>query len=761
MFDFTYNENVGFVPYVSVLKAQAEKTQEEIDELSSTVSEQGEAVSENSKAISNNAEAINENAEAIVGEGEARAAADEALEAMIAELPKFKIEVVDELPEVGDSATLYLLEVSSTEGNLYVEYVYANGAWEELGPLLDLSIYATKEEMNAAFSGVYTKEEVDELIAPFAVKDDVDAALALKADSVDVDAALALKANSADVDAALALKANTEDVNAALALKANSADMDAALALKANAEDVDTALALKANAEDVYTKDEADAKFLTEHQDISNLATKDELVAEANTRAEGVSSALSVANAAAAGLADEINAREEAIAELHEEIVALPKFKIVIVDELPASGDNATIYLVPAGSESDNIYTEYVYVNDAWEEVGPEKLDLSEYAKIVDVDAALSLKADAEDVYTKNEIDDALGAKADSADVYSKAEIDAMTPSFATKDELSAATEPLAVQADVDDALALKANAEDVYTKSDVDAALAEKTDVNDYLTLSGVVEDILFENESIEEKLIGLAEANLAQDEVIATKADKTYVDGEVYKLATIVGDLGGAVTYELPSPAGKSFNTLMLNNGTVKLTDDVESGRFGPGITARNTTKLNLNGHDLTVTGLTISSSYPAIMSRGTENLTIYGKGTIDAGGGICIEANGVDSVINLTGSTTVYRTNRSKGELIYCYAGTINITNGTFRNDGENTAFLLNCYDANYKADPKKANIIVSSTSKTNGPKFYDFNPADNSAEGEHTNFVAPGCEVVVSTVVEDGVEHTVYTVVKSAE
>lgn len=722
MFDFTYNENVGFVPYVSVLKAQAEKAQEELDELSNTVSEQGEAVFENSKAISNNKEAINENAEAIVDESEARAAADETLEVMIAELPKFKIEVVDELPEVGDSATLYLLEVSSTEGNLYVEYVYANGAWEELGPLLDLSIYATKEEMNAAFAGVYTKEEVDELIAPFAVKDDVDAALALKADSADVDAALALKANSADVDAALALKAN---------------------------------------AEDVYTKDKADAKFLTEHQDISNLATKDELAAEANTRAEGVSSALSVANATAAGLAEEISAREGAIAELHEEIVALPKFKIVIVDELPASGDNATIYLVPAGSESGNIYTEYVYVNDAWEEVGPEKLDLSEYAKIVDVDAALALKADAEDVYTKNEIDDALGAKADLSNVYSRAEIDSMAHSFATKDELSAAIEPLAVQADVDDALALKANAEDVYTKSDVDAVLAEKTNVSDYLTLSGVVENILFENESIEEKLIGLAEANLAQDEVIATKADKTYADGEIYKLTTIVGDLGGAVTYELPNPAGKSFNVLMANNGTVKLTDDVESGRFGPGITAKNTTKLNLNGHDLTITGLTISSSYPAIMSRGTENLTIYGKGAIDAGGGICIEANGVDSVINLTGSTTVYRTNRSGGELIYCYAGLINITNGTFRNDGANTTFLLNCYDANYKADPKKANIIVSSTSKTSGPKFYDFNPADNSAEGEHTNFVAAGCEVVVSTVVEDEVEHTVYTVVKSAE
>lgn len=689
MFDFNYNENVGFVPYVSVLKAQAEKAQEEFDELSGVVAEQGEAVAENTAAI-------NGNSAAIVDESEARAAADEALEAKIEELPKFKIEVVDELPEVGDTTTIYLLKVTDEEGNMYVEYVYSNGQWEELGPMFDLSIYATKEEMDEAFAGVYTKEEVDALIAPLAVKDDVDAALALKAD----------KDELAEAIEPLAVKD----------------DVDAALALKANAADVDAALALKADADSVYTKDEADAKFLTEHQDISNLATKDELAAEADARAEGVSSAFTAVGVVAAGLAGEVSAREQAIAELHEEIVTIPKFKIVIVSELPTSGDNATIYLVPTGSESGNIYTEYVYVNDAWEEVGPEKLDLTDYAKTADVDAALVLKA----------------------------------------------------------------NVADVYEKTDVDSALADKADVSDLVALSGVVEDIVLENESIEKKLVGLAEANLAQDEVIATKAnaddvyakadvytkdeadaliepksDKSYVDSEVYKLTTIVGDLGGAVTYELPNPAGKSFNALMSNNGTVKLTDDVETGRFGPGITAKNTTKLNLNGHDLTITGLTTSSTQPAIMSRGTENLTIYGKGTIDAGGGVCIEANGVDSVINLTGSTTVYRTNRSGGELIYCYAGTINITNGTFRNDGENTTYLLNCYDANYKADPKKANIIVSSTSKTSGPKFYDFNPADNSAEGEHTNFVAAGCEVVVSTVVEDEIEHTVYTVVKSAE
>lgn len=224
-----------------------------------------------------------------------------------------------------------------------------------------------------------------------------------------------------------------------------------------------------------------------------------------------------------------------------------------------------------------------------------------------------------------------------------------------------------------------------------------------------------------------------------------------EIYNLTKIVGELGGNVTYDLPNELGTSFNSLMNNNGTVKLADDVTTSRFGPGIFAKNKVKLNLNNHNLTVTGLTLTSATAAVMARGTQEITISGKGTIDSGQGMCIEGYGADSVINLTGSTTVYQNDRSGGELVYCYAGTINITNGTFRNNGEEKKFMLNCYDANYRNGTAK--IIVS------GGKFYDFDPGDNSAEGEHTSFLAEGYYTEASTVVEEGVEHTVYTVKKT--
>ena len=234
-------------------------------------------------------------------------------------------------------------------------------------------------------------------------------------------------------------------------------------------------------------------------------------------------------------------------------------------------------------------------------------------------------------------------------------------------------------------------------------------------------------------------------EKEIPQKDAEIKSANTEIYNLKKAVGNLGGDVTYDIPNALGTSFNTLMGNNGTVRLTEDLSTGRYGPGILANNKVTLNLNNHNLTIN---VTGSSAAIQARGTQEITIKGKGVIDAGSGIAIMANGKDAVINLTGTTTVYQTNRPGAELIYCYTGTINISGGTFKNNGSN--YLLNCYDANYRNGTAK--IIVT------GGKFYDFDPANNIAEGEGTSFLASGYKSTASTVVEEGVEHTVYTVSK---
>lgn len=53
-----------------------------------------------------------------------------------------------------------------------------------------------------------------------------------------------------------------------------------------------------------------------------------------------------------------------------------------VVNSLPTAGEKGKLYLVKTGTEDKNIYTEYVYVNSAWEKLGTQKLDLSDYLTV-------------------------------------------------------------------------------------------------------------------------------------------------------------------------------------------------------------------------------------------------------------------------------------------------------------------------------------------------------------------------------------------
>ena len=61
--------------------------------------------------------------------------------------------------------------------------------------------------------------------------------------------------------------------------------------------------------------------------------------------------------------------------------------KMVIVNELPQTGSDDTIYLVPNDDpETGNNYDEYVYINNAWEKLGgiQVEVDLTDYVKNTD-----------------------------------------------------------------------------------------------------------------------------------------------------------------------------------------------------------------------------------------------------------------------------------------------------------------------------------------------------------------------------------------
>ena len=314
-------------------------------------------------------------------------------------------------------------------------------------------------------------------------------------------------------------------------------------------------------------------------------------------------------------------------------------------------------------------------------------------ANTTDVNAALDLKADKTEIptdfYTKGEVD--------GKDNALQAAIDANTSAINAE-----SARAISAETDIETALSGKADADVVYTQEEVDELLAQKE-----------------------------AEMQVKYD-----------------KLKDMVLDLYYVNTYSIPTDC--TLDTMLKSkNGDAKLTEDITTSTIAAGVTAKNIVKLSLGGKTVTFTGSTTTN--PAMMFRNKQQVNIGGSGTIDAGGRVAVWSSGADCEITLSGTMfgrPTYITDRSGGELIYCELGTINITDGIFKNTGDDKRYLLNCKDANYKAGTAK--IVVT------GGKFYDFNPADNTAEGEHTNFLAPGYHVEES---QDG-DSTVYTVKKDA-
>ena len=87
----------------------------------------------------------------------------------------------------------------------------------------------------------------------------------------------------------------------------------------------------------------------------------------------------------------DVTALQQAVAgALHREIV----------ESLPTTDiDPNTIYMILSGtSATENVYNEFMYVNNAWELIGTSATDLTNYYTKADVDGKLLLKANASDL---------------------------------------------------------------------------------------------------------------------------------------------------------------------------------------------------------------------------------------------------------------------------------------------------------------------------------------------------------------------------
>ena len=187
----------------------------------------------------------------------------------------------------------------------------------------------------------------------------------------------------------------------------------------------------------------------------------------------------------------------------------------------------------------------------------------------------------------------------------------------------------------------------------------------------------------------------------------------------------------------------------GAVTLSDNVDFDRtiaVQPG----KTMSVNLNGKTVKNTtdlweNPSVPNSWSLFSVRGTDSkLTLSGDGEVIA------KANDCYAVDVQDGGHLVIEDGHYNGNIhaVYVEEGPAEIKGGTFEvqqkypDADKADEFVLNCYDANRKNGTAK--IIVT------GGTFIGFNPGDCKAEGNGTNFVAPGYASVCESKTADGRE-----------
>ena len=77
--------------------------------------------------------------------------------------------------------------------------------------------------------------------------------------------------------------------------------------------------------------------------------------------------------------------KSEVQEQINEAIGGITEFDTQVVQSLPQTGVEGTIYFTPNNHGPNDAYDEFIYVNDAWEKIGNTQVDLSGYVRTNDL----------------------------------------------------------------------------------------------------------------------------------------------------------------------------------------------------------------------------------------------------------------------------------------------------------------------------------------------------------------------------------------
>lgn len=205
----------------------------------------------------------------------------------------------------------------------------------------------------------------------------------------------------------------------------------------------------------------------------------------------------------------------------------------------------------------------------------------------------------------------------------------------------------------------------------------------------------------------------------------------------------LGQDLEYASSISPAKNTSLVMKNGAVFKSTND-DSNNIN--------TLLSISATGVKIFGNGTLEAAPNRPNHPSAVIEVRNGGSVDISGNLTFDAKGgsmANNAIKITNGTANIHSGyfhtaggtpkESTSECIYVAAeylasakANLNIYGGVFECDGDAT-YLINCKDE-YRS---KCAIKIM------GGIFVGFNPADNTAEGAHTNFVAPGYKSVETT------------------
>lgn len=337
-----------------------------------------------------------------------------------------------------------------------------------------------------------------------------------------------------------------------------------------------------------------------------------------------------------------------------------------IVASLPTENiDVDTIYMVAREtSEGNDVYIEYMYINEKWEVIGDTVVDLSGYAKsedvasdISEVNAAVALKANAADV------ESALAAKANAS------ELDALEEVVAGKanaSDLEALEGEVAAIVNEQSGLLAQSKAYTDAQIEEVNRTLNGKVDSDTYNT---AIENINTSITNITEIIGGGEEGGdslvariSAVETTLEGKANKAttlagygitdaYTKGETYtraEIADLISDITG----------GESAADVLAALNTYKGTNDARVAALeAVGAQANVLEAINFNGQEIAIVDKKATFSYeytlPAAMADalgGVKSSSAENQVAVDGNGIMEVNSLNVNKLVQTAGDTLI---------------------------------------------------------------------------------------------------------------